>query len=322
MNITSIIDNGYSLILEQDANTNVIIPKAFIKLELVGNIVRLYDASTSNQANQFAQAQQYNLDFNKITVPLSASAKILEANISTFINTLPPAPPPPPPFDYSTATNQTVQIIQVDDSTPELSSFKDANASVFKEWATATKISAFIDENSGKSWLRNLFYLRPFNKQLILQIFRPANVTPYTIGDAINSAVPVVMKLANAGDAEGTVNLVSINVRCTTNKALKPIFNYFFFKAPPPVQVDNAPINVSDILLTNDFIGSCSGSTMVSQVTPTTAGNFVQQLTLNLPLGMQTQNIQGDIWVIIGLANAYVPFASETFTFEFKFNNN
>ena len=316
MNITSIIDNGYSLILEQDINTNVIIDKAQIKLELVGTIVRLYDNSTSNQANQFAQVQQYNLDFSKIINPVTPDAKTLEANISVLINTI-PAPAPPPPADYSTATLQNVQINQVNDFSPQLSAFLTAFGSVFKEYGNID--SAFIDNTSGKSWSKYLANLQTANKQFVQTIQRPNNVIPYTIGDAINLAPAQIFVFANAGNSLGQIRLVNINVRDSSNVAVKPIFNYFFFKSQPPIQADNAPINIPDGFMLNELIGCCSGSTMTSVLSPTVAGNSVQQLSLNPPLVMQLAGV--DIWVIIGLANAYIPTALETFNFEFKFNN-
>jgi len=317
MNITSIIDNGYSLILEQDINTNVIIDKAQIKLELVGTIVRLYDNSTSNQANQFAQVQQYNLDFSKIINPVTPDAKTLEANISVLINTI-PAPAPPPPADYSTASNQTVQITQQDDSTPFLSVFKDfGNNSVFKE-LTGLNQSVFTDPINATSWLRYLANLAPYTKQFVQTIDRPANVTPYTIGDALMAVVPVHITFPS-GSVDGLQRLVNIVVKCSSNVAVKPLFNYFFFKAQPPIQTDNAPINVPDLFVLNELIGACNGSNMSVGIAPTVAGNSMQQLTLNPPLVMQSNN--ATIWVIIGLANAYIPTSGETFNFEFKFND-
>ena len=321
MNITSIIDNGYSLILVQDINTNVIIDKAQIKLELVGTIVRLYDNSTSNQANQFAQVQQYNLDFSKIINPVTPDAKTLEANISTLINTI-PAPAPPPPPDYSTATNQLVQISQQDDGTPFLSVFRDSTVggkSVFKEYATVNENGAFIDNTSGLSWLRFLKLLQPFTKQFVINIFRPANIIPYTIGDAINNGTnPSFIKIAQACDTQGTTQLVSITIRDTSNQAVKPQFNFFFFRGQPPTQIDNTPINISDAFMNTDFIGAINGSSMSTVLSPNTSqGNSIQMITPSKPLGMQSSS--EDIWVVIGLNNAYIPTSAETFTFEFKF---
>lgn len=317
MNITQIFDLAFNIQFVEDATHNVIILKEDIKLELRNDLVIMYDKSTSNAVNQGGNTQLYNLDYQKITFPIFPNALTLELYLSNLINSIPAVAPP----DYSTASNQLVQIIQVDDGSPELSAFKDLNGSVFKELSGAPRLNVFVDPTSGLSWLRLLKNLEAIRQEFDIIITRPANVIPYTIGDAINDVVPIIFKFTGAGLVnQGLANLVGIKVFDNANVGVKPIFNYFFFSQQQPIQADNVPIALPDIPTLNDFLGSVNGSTITSALTPVigAGGNSVQTLIVpNGGLKMITNS--PDIYCIIGLANAYVPVSGEQFRFTFRF---
>jgi len=95
--VTRIYDQGTKLELWYNANSNVMIDKASIKLRLVGDIIYLYDNSMSDSVIQNGTSRVYTLNFASITVPLTFSAAVLESSILDMLNTLTPAPVPSTP---------------------------------------------------------------------------------------------------------------------------------------------------------------------------------------------------------------------------------
>jgi hypothetical protein len=154
-----------------------------------------------------------------------------------------------------------------------------------------------------------------------INIVRPANATVYTIGDVLNDIVPTVFELVGVSQGFGDSTILeSISVFDSNNAAVKPIFNYAFFKSPPPVMVDNTPISITDLFASTEFVGAVSVADFSGVLNPTAlgGGNSVQTKNIVSGLPLLTELGFTSLWVVIYLANAYVPIARENFVFNFK----
>jgi hypothetical protein len=310
--ITQVVDTISMIQLYTDNNNIVNVLKFDCKLKLENNYVFLYDKSTSNQTNFNGEIQGYLLDYTKLINPIAIDALDLFNIIDTYIQAGVIS-------GDATASNQVIQIGQIADNTPDQNIFKDANGSIFKDPTTFPQTSTFNEPLNQGSWFRYLKNLPSWNNQFIVQITRPANVTQYTIGDALMDNTPFLIEFTNIGASnQGIVNLASITCFDSSNQAVKPIFNYFFFRQQGIAQLDNAPIFWLDGQ-GDGFMGHVNGSNSSVLLSPNTSqGNSVQTLMVNPNLSMLTYPTQ-NVWCIIGLANNYIPTSQETFIFTFNF---
>ena len=256
--------------------------------DVSNNLVYLYDASQSQLSvgiNVF-EPSYYTLDPTVIGYPDSTTMYVA---LQPMLNA----------GGDASASNQVLEIAAL-------------NQLILMEQEGNFQNSVFKNPANNLSWFQNFL---PMQSEAFIVLTRPANVTPYTIGDAIMDNVPQVLKLPSAAIVDGIFCLIDIAVTDNSNVAVKPIFNYFFFGQQPPIQVDNLPISNTDSFNTSNFIGAVSGSDLSTVVSPTNTNSIQYK---NIPGGLIGISGTPDVYVVIGLANAYIPTSQEQFTFRFR----
>lgn len=309
--ITQVVDTISMIQLYTDNNNIVNVLKLDCKIKLQDNLVFLYDKSTSNQTNFNGEIQGYLLDYTKLINPVAIDALDLFNIIDTYIQAGVIS-------GDATAVNQVIQIKQIADNTPDFNVFKDANGSVFKDPTTFPQTSTFNEPLNQGSWFRYLKNLPSWNNVFDIQITRPADTTQYTIGDALMDNTPFFIEFTHVGASnQGICNLASISIFDTSNQAVKPQFNFFFFRQQNNIQTDNAPILIFDAQA-DSFCGHVTSAVSTGLSPNSSQGNSVQTLIVNPNLAMLTFPTQ-NLWCVIGLANNYIPTSQEIFRFNFNF---
>lgn len=156
----------------------------------------------------------------------------------------------------------------------------------------------------------------PRFKTVTASVTRPSDTNAYAIGDVIANDTPAVLEFANAGRASGeAVRIVSATLISSAFVATGPSIDLMLFSATQTPDADNAAYTPTDaeLLTLVGVIPFLTGNAKSGDLTAGAGGNAsnvlsnIQQV-VNLPSGVS-------LYGVPVARNAYVPVASEKFTF-------
>lgn len=149
---------------------------------------------------------------------------------------------------------------------------------------------------------------------------RPANVTPYTIGDVIdddNSADNGWLFADAARFAGGSGFIMEAMLLDSSNETTKLSADLLLFKTQPTSPNDNETNGVSDTDLL-ELIGVVSfDDTNVINVAAGSSGNCVY-IAKNIAIPFTCHSSDTDLYGLLVTKNAYVPISGEVFTIKLK----